>query len=524
MGHSIFWGDMHTQFHSQKHLQFKNGFPFGNSWREFIETSIKEAKDYIDFYPLIYYPAYYYELKPGLMVETVGMKDGFQEEWEIVNELVKKHHFPGKFITFAGYEWTGGRTCWGDHNVVYFNENQPLDLSIHIDTLYNNLKKHKAIAIPHHTGYMITQRGKDWEHYDEEISPFAEIFSCHGSSEGCNSPHSMYSNVYMAPRVSGGTLQDGLNKGCRIGIIASGDNTGGFAGKWGTGLFAVCASDLTRESIWKAFKQRRVYAVTGDRIQINFRCNNRFMGDVLTLQSGMSPEFEADITASHAVDRVELIKNGRVVETRCYNGTWNIPETEEKIRIKFRVEFGWGPRNKTKTWAGSIKIKNGKFLSIEKCFTEIGQRVKETENGYEWNLNICSSGQREPGNRQTLIFETEGWSDTLIELENEGIRESFTIKDILHNSKVFADLNETRKYIRDDFGVEDEECEDLKDRYWQFAYKIKVHKAIPEDGYRVKFQFKDKDLEKDNNYYYLRVSQLNGQFAWTSPIWINKRK
>ena len=48
MEHNIFWGDMHTQFHPQKHLQFKNGFPFGNNWQEFIGISIKEAKDYID--------------------------------------------------------------------------------------------------------------------------------------------------------------------------------------------------------------------------------------------------------------------------------------------------------------------------------------------------------------------------------------------------------------------------------------------------------------------------------------------
>lgn len=53
---------------------------------------------------------------------------------------------------------------------------------------------------------------------------------------------------------------------------------------------------------------------------------------------------------------------------------------------------------------------NGKFLSIEKCFTKIGQRVKEVENGYEWNLNFClpEEGERYTGNRQTLIFETEG--------------------------------------------------------------------------------------------------------------------
>ncbi len=531
MDYNIFWGDMHTQFHSQKHLQFKNGFPFGKSWQEFIEISIKEATRYLDFYPVIYYPAYPYTLPQGLTIESVGMKDGFQKEWETINNLVRKYHSPGEFITFPGYEWTGDRARWGDHNVVYFNENCPLDLSMHINTLYNNLGKYKAIAIPHHTGYMVGNRGKDWNHHNEEISPFAEIFSCHGSSEGCNTPHPMHINKSMSPRVSGGTLQDGLNRGHRIGIIASGDNTRGFAGKWGTGLFAVCARELTRESIWEAFQKRRVYGVSGDRIRIDFRCNNHFMGDVLDFDD--EANFEAHITASHAVDRVELIKNGRVVETKCYNGTWDIPDTRKKIRIKFRVEFGWGPTKSMgfspaqmiKKWIGNVRIREGKILSVEKCFTRIGQRIKEIENGYKWELIIYphEEGELFAGNRQALIFEVEGYLNSLVYLESGEIQESFTIKDILYNSKLFVNLKEIRKLIKNKFGLEDKDYENSRYTSWAHAWKIKVHKAIPEDGYRVKFDFKDKDLKNDNNYYYLRVSQLNGQLAWSSPIWVRNR-
>jgi len=527
MDYNIFWGDMHTQFHSQKHLQFKNGFPFGKSWREFIEISIKEAKHYLDFYVVIYYPAYTYTLPQGLTVESVGMKDGFQEEWKTINNLVKKHNSPGEFVTFAGYEWTGDRTRWGDHNVVYFDENRPLDLSMHIETLYNNLEKYKAIVIPHHTGYMVTQRGKDWDHYNKEISPFAEIFSSHGSSEGCNTPYSMYINSRMAPRVSGGTLQDGLNRGCKLGIIASGDNVRGFAGRWGTGLFAVCARELTREGIWEAFQKRRVYAVTGDRIRIDFKCNNHFMGDVLNFQDELN--FEADIIASHAVDRVELIKNGKVVDTKCYNGSWDIPDTPKKIRIKLKVEFGWGPTKsigfspQNKKWRGKIRIRNGKFLSVEKCFTRIGQRIKEIENGYEWNLTIYPPEEKElyAGNRQALVFEVEGYLNSSIHLNSEEIQENFTIKDILHDSKVFANLKEVNKLIKDNFGLEEKNYESSKDIcniLFGNSYRIKVHKAILEDGYRVKFHFKDKDLKNGNNYYHPRLSQLHGQLAWTSPI------
>ena len=35
------------------------------------------------------------------------------------------------------------------------------------------------------------------------------------------------------------------------------------------------------------------------------------------------------------------------------------------------------------------------------------------------------------------------------------------------------------------------------------------------------FVFKEEDIENSGrSFYYLRVSQLNGQYAWSSPIWV----
>ncbi len=50
---------------------------------------------------------------------------------------------------------------------------------------------------------------------------------------------------------------------------------------------------------------------------------------------------------------------------------------------------------------------------------------------------------------------------------------------------------------------------------------LKVHRAVPEQEYQLSLQYTDKSVDKDTDYYYLRVSQENGQMAWTSPIWVN---
>jgi len=71
---------------------------------------------------------------------------------------------PGTFVTFVGYEWHGNRTYYGDHNVFYFDEDNPLDDTDDLPVLFENLKRRRGIAIPHHTAYQVHQRGKDWDY------------------------------------------------------------------------------------------------------------------------------------------------------------------------------------------------------------------------------------------------------------------------------------------------------------------------------------------------------------------------
>ncbi len=80
------------------------------------------------------------------------------------------------------------RRRWGDHNVFYPADDAPLDDARDLPDLYEHLRRHDGIAIPHHTAYQTGERGKDWATFDERLSPFAEIYSIHGCSEGYGSP------------------------------------------------------------------------------------------------------------------------------------------------------------------------------------------------------------------------------------------------------------------------------------------------------------------------------------------------
>ena len=515
--YNLYWGDMHTQFKPQ----WRQG-----DWGEFLEQSFAAARDYLDFYPIVYYPAVYYNTPEGLRTESVGWRDEFEPEWRTLTALVKKHHEPGRFVTFAGYEWTGDRTRWGDHNVFYFEDDPPLDLSMTIDELYANLRKQRAIAIPHHTGYAPRERSKDWDHYDEDVSPFAEIFSAHGCSEGGHSPLTLNTSPSMGPGVSGCTIQDGLAKGCRIGLMASGDNQSGFPGLHGTGLTACYAKELTREALWDAFVARRVYGVTGDRMRLGFWINDGFMGDVV--QANGSVDIRAELVGSQAIDRIELIRNNRVIATHCHNGAWDVPDSG-RCRVKLQVECGWGPKAhyglevEQKTWNLALTGRGAEFRSVEGCFTHAGQSARcATPSQCDIVLTTGSQNQHGTGRdaRQSIIVEIEGAADGRVDLACDEIRESFTLRELMAQSRLLVLKQEVEATVKEQFGLSPDQFENSKDVFFHNAYKIKLHQAVAEAGYTASLSVTDDALPPGRSLYYVRASQLNGQYAWSSPIWI----
>ncbi len=513
---NTYWGDMHCNIH-REHMHT-------------LEKTFDAAKEALDFFPIAYYPADFYETMEGLRVESVGPRTTFQRDWERVLELVRRYHTPGEFVTFPGYEWTGNRTRYGDHNVFYFDEG-PLDLSWDLEDLFANLRQAPAIAIPHHTGYRVGQRGKDWDIHDEDLSPFAEVFSNHGSSEGCNTPHSLISNASMAPRVSGGTVQDGLSRGYRLGIMASNDSHNGVAGVWGIGLMAALARELTREALWEAFMERRVYGVTGDRIQLDFTVNDHPMGSVIRTEG--PPHVRASIVASQALDRVELLRNNRVVYTHCHSGMWDIPQDKRSVQAKLKVECGWGPTPQynfavgPKSWKGELCVSHGRVVSVEPCFTYWDQKVETPqEQGVRWRMTTAPRRHgvfsTSADCRQAIIFEVEGPADAPVALALNGWRTDITLLEAMRGSQVIGFVDEAKRRIEDRFQLKPEEIENA-DTFWHNAYKIKIYTAIPQASYTAAVEWVDEDLGSGPHWYYLRVSQLNGQMAWSSPIWVESQ-
>jgi len=507
--YELYWGDLHTHF-----TDFDHG-----------DAILQDARENIDFCAVLCYP-FVWDWKKGFRVESARQRPEFLEWWERLGELNRAHYDPGSFVTFPGYEWHGNRTRWGDHNVIYF-EDGPLDDAWDLPDLYQNLRQGRAFALPHHTGYAPGWRGKDWEAFDENLSPVMEVFSTHGSSEGPSTPFPLEQNGSMGPRTTGGTLQDGLAQGYRIGVIGSNDGAG-LPGRWGRGRAAAWARECTREGIWEAFLARRTYAVTGDRMELELRIEGAPLGAMV--QAGSAVDVEVAVAGAHAVDRIELVHDGIVADTYCHSGRWERQAGEEG-RFKVFIEAGWGPvqhygfrEGRDHHWKCRLEVEDGELAGVERCFSLFGQGVtQQDEKGCAWELVTGFRTQNyTPEMTQGIVAEIEGTPETRLRLEMDGVRLEPRIGELLQDSLLVPLVEESKQRVKETFGLEERDVPN-PDAYFHNARKIKVHRAIPESGYRAKHVFRPVGLEPGRSYFYVRVSQLNDQLAWSSPIWVDVR-
>ena len=507
--HRLYWGDFHTHFAEP----------------DLADATLRSAKANIDFCTVLCYP-FDWDDRNGLKVESTGNRPAFLEAWRQLNEAAASHHEPGRFVTFPGYEWNGDRTRFGDHNVIYAEDGLPLDDAFELPALYANLRDRKALALPHHTGYQRNWRGKDWDYFDPDLSPVMEVFSVHGSSEGCNTPHPMHSNSSMSPRTSGGAFQDALARGLRIGVIGSNDYSG-LPGRWGLGRAAVWAADCTREAIFEALLARRTYAVTGDRIELEVSLDGSPMGAEIAAAGPVAVQVK--VRGSHAVDRIELLHNGVVLDTYCHSGKWE-RQPASRGRFKIYIESGWGAAGHygleptDEEWRQRQQVDGGRLLGCEPVFQIMGQEVtSRTERCCEWRLVVPPRTAANPnpfGMRQGVVLEIEGDRETTLRLDAGPVHETATLGDLLEHDQFVPLVDEARDRILAFHELRADEVHN-RDSYFHHARKLKLHRAIPEAGYVAEHVFADCPLTPGRNNFYVRASQLNGQLAWSSPIWVD---
>ena len=223
-----------------------------------------------------------------------------------------------------------------------------------------------------------------------------------------------------------------------------------------------------------------------------------------------------------------------MIEAHVHTGQWEVPKGHERVRCKLRIEAGWGPTKTqmpervTRQWDCSIEVPNGVVISVEKCWRSKGQYVDVPGS------HACEFGFHTPPGRtdeakwdfhtldriaEATIFELEARPSDLVKLNIDGKPVSLPLAEAMRRSQVVFFPDEVKDYLKKNHHI-DPKSLPRDDPLYSLSHKAKLHRAIPEEGYTMKFQYRDEAPPVGTNFYRVRVYQRNGSVAWSSPVWV----
>jgi hypothetical protein len=341
----------------------------------------------------------------------------------------------------------------------------------------------------------------NWEIHDPDLESLGEIYSVHGSFEQFG--------------------QIALDKGYHIGFVGAADAHNGQIGGFPPGnsanhfvhggLTGVYAKELTRKELYEAIASRRVFATTGKRIIVHFNINDHKMGEEITVMD--KPRIKAFAIGEKPIWEIELIKNGKVIHSKVNSFDdsniitclWQ-NHVEKNDLINFDKGF-WSRRLRGVQWQGRLISTIGGLKLIAPCSFD-----------YPKDKVLIA-------NADSILWQSQTRGDyDGIEFRCHDLNLPITLSIVAREISAFASAAgfrlagqnlQTRK-----FTITPSEIPALgKQLQIGSSDFVTVIKGEPSHA-QLTIDFTDTGLMRPDNYYYVRVTQIDGEMAWSSPIWV----
>jgi len=428
--------------------------------------------------------------------------------WEKLNGLTAEFDKPGRFVCLPGYEWSGNTGMGGDSNIFYRREGRPIRRSSHIlvqgetsteaiytaDALFRALEGEDAIVIAHVGG-----RYADVKYaHDGRLERAVEVHSTWGTFEWL--------------------LHDAFDKGFRVGVVCHSDDHKGRPGatrpgasSFGAvgGLTCYFMPELTRDALFRALRARHHYGTTGARIFIDVRGTfdepvTRFsddpllgpaqeeqvtevtMGDIV--RSGRVPmRFTAEVIGTAPIERVDVL-HGKEVAATFRN--FAPADLGRRVRVLWQGAEYRG-RGRETLWTGKLTLSGNRIVRFAAVnFLNPERKVVETEEGAALAWTSVTTGN---------LAGVDLWLD-------DARTGSLSIEsDIVSGTLELAELaDQTIAFDGGGLGRQLSICR-LPESDWSRSLTFE---------HSVRFSGRA-DLPV-----YLRVTQADGNQAWTSPIYL----
>jgi hypothetical protein len=359
----LYWGDLHRHTELSTDNRWRNGsledhYQYGTDVEGLdfmaITDHAKQVWSVRDRKNVVHAPP----RSIADMAQLTSVQNVYK--WFETRQMAKFCNIDGYLTAFSGYEWTPNNLPMAHHNVIFSTDDYPYNYPFNDPRtddpakLWKQLRKDRArfggdvFTLPHSTATLLGP--SYWNYYDPELMPLVEFCQHRGNYEKAGGILLPQPNQRQ---VEEGFVQNGWAKDQRFGIVGSGDH-------FGRQLAAVWATDLTREAIFKALKNKRCYATFGEKILIDFRLNGRIMGEeiLVTEPSWVEPRPTLDIRveALEPLRSVTVVRNNRDIQ-------------------------GWSPgtTSATYTWTDTTSLGGGAWYYI---------RVEQENDEAAWSSPI----------------------------------------------------------------------------------------------------------------------------------------
>jgi hypothetical protein len=221
-----------------------------------------------------------------------------------------------------------------------------------------------------------------------------------------------------------------------------------------------------------------------------------------------------DVRGSDRLDRVELLKNGRVLR-RFFADDPASQSIDNQYRL--RITWGWGRKDQPVAWNAKLSLSAGAITDVESCFS--GQAVaapqgvaghtaaadeadlphlvaERDQRSVAWRSITSGNPSLRQASTQALSLGIEAPQNTTVIVEANDQRYEHTLEELLAGGRAHYQ------------------------RGW-LSEAIRIGPAAPLSACTVAAELDDAP-ELDVDRYYLRVAQTNGQWAWLSPIWAER--
>ncbi len=379
---------------------------------------------------------YFAYARDRAFVDVVGhqgndfqITDGF---WERLNEVTRRYDEPGRFVAVPGYEWSGNTGMGGDRNVWFMSEARPIRRSSSVlvgDGMLQASDCHTAAAL------FAALQGEDAVVIAHVGGRYADLHAAHdGRLERAVEVHSTWGTFEWL-------LHDAFDIGARVGVVCHSDDHKGRPGAtrpgashFGAigGLTCYLMPELTRAALFDALRRRHHYGTTGVRMYLSVTghfgapvtlydddpalgattsrtVTSVQMGDIV--HSGREPmRLEVEAIGAAPIERIDVFHGKELAVTVR-------PDDRGAPSRRFRILWQgaeYRGRGREVDWRGSLSVEGGRFQRAEPVnFLNPENPLLETEPGRRLAWRSVTTGNMagidlwlEDGRAETIVLET----------------------------------------------------------------------------------------------------------------------